>query len=162
MPKHWKVSDDLLSALATTSPAAQQIVDQIRSNRRGRPAAVEADYRQLAFRWRSFRKLNSGLTDEQAAKKFLRVHGNAIETALHLKRNTVGSLRKGVARGAKEHERVKRQRRAVWQLAPASLAQAVHGRRHVISTNPYLRAAHTAALLGTSVPGLLFDPFKVR
>lgn len=164
MPKQWQVDDGLLSALAATSAQAQLIVDQIRSNqkRRGRPAASEADYRKLAFRWRGFRRLNGRLTDEQAMRRFLRVCGKEIETALHLKRNTVASLRKAIARGGKENERVRQQRRAAWQIAPAGLAEAVHGRQYAISTNPYVRAAAEAALLGKDVPGLLFDPFKVR
>jgi hypothetical protein len=162
MPKRWQVDDDLLSALAATSGAAREIVEQIRSRRRGRPAAMESDYRRLAFLWRRFRKLNSGLPDDGAARKFLRVHGKQIEAALNLKRNTAQSLRKAIARGIKENERVRGRRRRDWQIAPAGLADAINGRRYALSTSPYLRAAAEAALLGNDPLGLLFDPFKVR
>src|SRR6516165_11690469 len=107
MPKFWRVDDKQLRALAATGPIAQQIVDQIRSSARGRPAADEADYRRLDLWWKRFRRLNSDLTERQALEKFLRVRGEQVAKTLKLRRQTVGSLRKAIARGAKENKQVK-------------------------------------------------------
>jgi len=149
------LDDELLAALAATGPAALQIVEQIKARRRrGRPASSEADYRRLELRWKAFRRLNSELTAEQAARKFLRHRGTEIERELNLKRETVQSLRNAIARGEKESERVRRRRRASWQVVPAGLADAVHGRRRVLIADPdeatLIRYAMEAALLGKS------------
>jgi hypothetical protein len=143
----------LLETLAATGPAAREIVEQIRARRRrGRPQSAEADYRRLQLWWHAFRRLNGELTAEQAAKKFLRQRGRDIERELNLKRDTVQSLRNAVARGEKESERVRRRRRTSWQIIPAGLADAVHGRRRVLITDPdeatMIRYAMQVALLG--------------
>ena len=147
------LDDELLAALAATGPEALQIVEQIKAQRRrGRPASAEADYRRLQLRWGAFRSLNSGLTADQALRKFLRQRGAEIEKDLNLKRDTVQSLRNAIARGKKESELVRRRRRISWQIVPAGLADAVHGRRRVLIADPdeatLIRYAMEAALLG--------------
>lgn len=140
MPKQRHVDDDVLNALALTSPSAQRIVDEFRARqkRRGRPAADEADYRRLELWWKRFRRLNSNLTKEQALKKFSRVRGEKIEKLLYLKRGTPGSLRKAISRGAKETAQVRKRRIAGWRIIPGGLWHAVHGRQRVLVTNPQL------------------------
>ena len=150
MPKLRRVDDKLLRALAATGPIAQQIVDQIRS--RGRPAADEADYRRLDLWWKCFRRLNGDLTERQALEKFLRVRGEQVAKTLKLRRKTVGSLRKAIARGAEENKQVKRRRIAQWQIVPTGLGLAVlHGRQWMMVSNPHeavlLRAGMRQALL---------------
>jgi hypothetical protein len=147
------LDDELLEALAATGPEALQIVEQIKAQRRrGRPASAEADYRRLELWWRAFRRLYSELTADQALRKFLRQRGAEIERNLNLKRDTVQSLRNAIARGKKESERVRRRRRASWQITPAGLADAVHGRRRVLIADPdeatLIRHAIEVALLG--------------
>jgi hypothetical protein len=129
-----KVDDDFLSKLAATSPAAQQIVDQIRARHkpRGRPPASENQYRRLQLWWNCFRKLNGTLTEERAAQKFFRLRGSAIAKELGLKRATFHSLRMAVLRGEREGDRVLSHRTAQWQIVPTGLAEAVHGRHHRI------------------------------
>ena len=153
MPKLRRVDDKLLRALAATGPIAQQIVDQIRSRGRpGRPGADEADYRRLDLWWKNFRRLNSDLTERQALQKFLRVRGEQVAKTLKLRRQTIGSLRKAIARGAKENKQVKRRRIAQWQIVPTGLGLAVlHGRQWMMVSNPHeavlLRAGMRQALL---------------
>jgi hypothetical protein len=147
------LDDELLAALAATGPEALQIVEQIKAQRRrGRPASAEADYRRLELWWRAFRRLNSELTADHALRKFLRQRRTEIERNLNLKRDTVQSLRNAIARGKKESERVRRSRRASWQIIPAGLADAVHGRRRVLIADPdeaiLIRHAMEVALLG--------------
>ena len=143
MPKLRRVDDKLLRALAATGPIAQQIVDQIRS--RGRPAADEADYRRLDLWWKCFRRLNGDLTERQALEKFLRVRGEQVAKTLKLRRKTVGSLRKAIARGAKENKQVKQRRIAQWQIIPTGLALAVHGRQRMMVSDPRAFAGRHAA-----------------
>jgi hypothetical protein len=150
MPKFWRVDDKQLRALAATGPIAQQIVDQIRSSARGRPAADEADYRRLDLWWKRFRRLNSDLTERQALRKFLRVRGEQVAKTLKLRRQTIGSLRKAIARGAKENKQVKRRRIAQWQIIPAGLGLAIQGRQRMMVSDPHeavlLQAAMRRAL----------------
>jgi hypothetical protein len=146
--------DDLLHALAALSPEElRQLVEQIRLRRkRGRPAKSAANYRKLELWWKCFRRLNSELAQESAARKFLRIRGSKIARLLNLKRDTAGSLRNAVARGAKESTRLNDSRRTSWQIVPAGLARAVHGRQWRLVTNSneavLLRAAQKAAWLG--------------
>jgi hypothetical protein len=152
MPKLRRVDDKLLRALAATGPIAQQIVDQIRSRSRGRPAADETDYRRLDLWWKCFRRLNRDLTERQALQKFLRVRGEQVAKTLKLRRQTVGSLRKAITRGVKENKQVKRRRIAQWQIVPTGLGLAVlHGRQWMMVSNPHeavlLRAGMRQALL---------------
>ena len=150
-----RVDDKLLRALAATGPIAQQIVeqivDQIRSRGRpGRPGADEADYRRLDLWWKRFRRLNSDLTERQALHKFLRVRGEQVAKTLKLRRQTIGSLRKAIARGAKENKQVKRRRIAQWQIIPAGLGLAIQGRQRMMVSDPHeavlLQAAMRRAL----------------
>jgi hypothetical protein len=146
-----KVDQDILDALAATSPAAQQIIEQYRARRRGRPPAAEFQYRRLQAWWKCFRRSHGDLTDEQAARKFLRLRGPAIAKDLGLNRTKFNSLRNAVSRGEKESERVKSRRAARWQIVPAGLAGAVHGRYYRLETDPdmaiLIRGAIHRALL---------------
>ena len=155
MPKLRLVDDKLLRALAATGPIAQQIVeqivDQIRS--RGRPAADEADYRRLDLWWKCFRRLNSDLTERQALRKFLRVRGEQVAKTLKLRRQTIGSLRKAIARGAKENKQVKRRRIAQWRIIPAGLGLAIRGRQRMMVSDP-----HEAVLLQAAMRRALEEP----
>jgi hypothetical protein len=147
-----KPDQDILDALAATSPAAQQIIAQYRAKRRGRPRAAEFQYRRLQSWWKCFRRSNSDLTDEQAARKFLRVRGPAIAKDLGLKRSTVRSLRAAVSRGKKERLLILAERKQKWRIVPTGLADAIHGRYHRIVTDPneaiLIRGAIRLALLG--------------
>jgi hypothetical protein len=149
------VDDDFLAVLAATSPAAQQMVDELRSShkRRGRPAASESQYRRLELWWKRFRRMNSRLTEEQAAKKFLRLRGETIAKELGLKRSTFHSLRMAVLRGEGESKRLRSHRAAQWQIVPTSLVDKVRtGADHRIVTDAneaiLLRGAMRRALLG--------------
>lgn len=149
MGKRLTLDNHLLDTLAATGPAARDIVEQIRARRRrGRPQSAEANYRRLQLWWNAFRRLNGELTAEQAAQKFLRQRGRDIERELNLKRDTVQSLRNAIARGGKENERVRRRRRASWQIVLGGLAGGF------LVTDPneavLLRAAVRAAYLGES------------
>jgi hypothetical protein len=148
MPK-WQVTDELLDALAATSPEARRIVGKIR--RKGAPPKGEFYYRLLEKRWVPFRELNKQLTDTQALGKFLRVMRPAIEKELGLKITTPGTLRKSLARGKKERER-----RLRWQWVPAPLARAIHGQRRMLVKDlneaVIIRAAMAQALLSRDNP----------
>jgi hypothetical protein len=146
------LDQDILDQLAATSPAARQLIDQYRARRRGRPRTAEFQYRRLQSWWKCFRRSHSDLTDEQAARKFLRLRGSAIAKDLGLKRTNFNSLRNAVSRGEKESERIKSQRAARWQIVPTSLVDAVHGRHYRIETDPnmaiIIRGAIRRALSG--------------
>jgi hypothetical protein len=147
-----KTNQDILDQLAAISPAAEQIIAQYRARRRGRPPASESQYRRLQLWWKCFRRSNSDLTDEQAARKFFRLRGDAIANDLGLKRTKFNSLRNAVSRGEKESERVRVERRQKWRIVPTGLGDAVHGRYYRIVTDPneaiLIRGAIRLALFG--------------
>jgi hypothetical protein len=126
MPK-LTIDDGLLAALAATGPAAQQIIEQYKAlhRPRGRPRASENQYRRLQLWWERFCRLNSGLNEEAAAKKFFRLHGDVVAKEIGLKRAKYNSLRNAVLRGSKETVRVRARRAAEWQIVPTSLGQQI-------------------------------------
>lgn len=150
------VDESLLSAIAALGLIPDAMVRDLLASRRGRPPKDEAAYRRLQLWWRSFRRLNATLTEEQALKRFLRVRGDAVRKELGLSRATAESLRKAVARGGRETERVHESRRQRWRLIPAGLAHAVHGRNWMLVTDPneaaILKGAQARALLHDGAP----------
>ncbi len=155
MAKKLVVDDGFLAILAATSPAAQLLIEELRLShkRRGRPAASESQYRRLELWWKRFRRTNGQLTEEQAAKKFLRLRGVAIANELGLKRSTFHSLRMAVLRGEGESKRLRSHRAAQWQIVPTGLAEKIlTGKDHRIVTDAneavMLRASVRYALLG--------------
>jgi hypothetical protein len=144
--------EDILRELAAI-PAAREFVEKLRArHRRGRRPMPEANFRKLELWWKCFCRLNSGLSLEHAAQKFLRVRGKEIEKLLKLKRRTPGALRNAVARGARETARVNALRRGAWRIGPSSLGDFMHGRHYRVFSDPnehlLLSAAMRRALLG--------------
>jgi hypothetical protein len=153
------IDHGFLAALAATGPAAQQIIEQYKAQQRsrGRPRASENQYRRLQLWWGRFRRLNGDLSEEVAAKRFFRLHGEAIAKEIGLKRTEYNSLRNAVARGSKESARVRARRVVEWQIVPTGLAQAIraqapHKRDHQIATDRneaiLIREAMRRAYLG--------------
>lgn len=150
------VDENLLMAIAATGPAAEAMIRDMLAGRRGRPSKHEAAYRRLHLWWSAFRRLNSGVTEEQALRKFLRVRGDVVKKELGLSRKTAESLRKAIARGNRETARVRAKRHLNWRLIPTGLAQAIHGRARMLVKDPneaaLLRAALTRLLLKDGPP----------
>lgn len=132
-----RVDSDYLALLAETNLEPRQIVELIRAGhkRRGRPANAEFQYRRLESWWRPFHRLNKGLPIDQVRAKFWRVRGKDIQKLLGLKRETDPSRRMAILRGKMEADRVRSHRATEWQIVPAGLDQAVHGRQHRMVTD---------------------------
>jgi hypothetical protein len=141
--------DDLLEAMVATSPAAADLVAQLRARHRaGRKKKPERNYRQLELWWKCFYRQHRDIPPDQAVAKFYRKFGRQIETALKIKRSGGGrnSLLNAVARGAAESSRVKLRRQKSWLIlrglaGPFVVTDPVAG--------AYLQAAQEYALLGT-------------
>jgi hypothetical protein len=140
-PKSKRASyDDLLlelAQLAPANPAVQKIIAKHRAPRPGRPAKPKLQYRRLDAWWRPFKAFHmaKGLTEEQAFTKFWRDRGAQVVKVLEIKRTVRKSRWNAISDGKKEADKV-RARRAGWQIVPAGLDQAVHGRMHRIVRDP--------------------------
>lgn len=179
MPKRRLHDDeDILSALAAISPAARQLVEDLKARHRpGRRRIPKANFRQLELWWKGFRKRNSKLALEDACNKFLRLHGKQIERHLGIRRglslravpaypsarenqgttvDRYNSFRNAVARGANETNRVNAGRRETWKIGPTSLGElALRGKHYRIFTDP--NEPNEAVLLTAAVRRLFLD-----
>jgi hypothetical protein len=134
---------ELLAQLAATIPQAVPLVarhferPKAAARVRGRPKVPAAAYKKLTLLWRSYRRRHPELTDKIAFRRFLRIHGEHIETALGLKRNTFESLRKALLKGDQEIQRENTHRRQTWHHRPTlSLGDLIEGRHSRPVTDP--------------------------
>jgi hypothetical protein len=159
--------EDILRQIEAASPQVALLVDLLRRrHRRGRPPIPERHYRQLMLWWRSFQRrqgaipLETARAMETAWAKFQRLHGNQIAKLWGIKtgrkfRGDRGpkpnSFLNAVARGADEHDRIRKHRKSTWKiLRPLGGTEFVTDPAKVA----YLRAAEEAALLGKDPLGL--------